>query len=66
MAQGKIVFVAPTKPLLSQQVEACYQKMGMSSVRPRSFSDRSAEWSLNTLWAPKSLELGALKRWSEG
>ena len=32
--QGKIVFVAPTKPLLSQQVEACYWKMGVSRVLP--------------------------------
>lgn len=32
-AQGKIVFVAPTKPLLSQQVEACYWKMGVSRVQ---------------------------------
>ena len=31
--QGKIVFVAPTKPLLTQQVEACYWKMGVSRVR---------------------------------
>ena len=31
-SQGKIVFVAPTKPLLTQQVEACYWKMGMSRV----------------------------------
>ena len=30
--QGKIVFVAPTKPLLTQQVEACYWKMGVSRV----------------------------------
>ena len=30
--QGKIVFVAPTKPLLTQQVEACYWKMGISRV----------------------------------
>ena len=34
VAQGKIVFVAPTKPLLSQQVEACYWKMGVSRVLP--------------------------------
>ncbi len=34
MSQGKIVFVAPTKPLLTQQVEACYWKMGISRVQP--------------------------------
>lgn len=33
MLQGKIVFVAPTKPLLNQQVKACYEKMSVSQVR---------------------------------
>ena len=28
--QGKVVFVAPTKPLVAQQVEACHSFMGMS------------------------------------
>nr|XP_039253780.1 Fanconi anemia group M protein-like isoform X1 [Styela clava] len=27
--QGKIVFMAPTKPLVSQQIEACYKIMGI-------------------------------------
>ena len=27
--QGKIVFMAPTKPLVSQQIEACYNIMGI-------------------------------------
>ncbi len=30
--QGKIVFTAPTKPLVNQQIDACYQKMGISKV----------------------------------
>jgi len=33
--QGKIVFCAPTKPLLNQQVTACYEKMSISKVRAR-------------------------------
>lgn len=27
--QGKIVFMAPTKPLVAQQIEACYNIMGV-------------------------------------
>merc|ERR550539_1457517 len=27
--QGKIVFMAPTKPLVAQQIEACYNIMGI-------------------------------------
>jgi Fanconi anemia group M protein len=26
---GKVVFMAPTKPLVTQQIEACYQVMGI-------------------------------------
>jgi ERCC4-related helicase len=33
MLQGKIVFCAPTKPLLNQQVTACYNKMSVSKVQ---------------------------------
>ncbi|KAG4080198.1 hypothetical protein HA402_008269 [Bradysia odoriphaga] len=28
--QGKLIFMAPTKPLVSQQIDACYQIMGIS------------------------------------
>lgn len=35
LVQGKIVFCAPTKPLLNQQVTACYEKMSISKVRAR-------------------------------
>ena len=27
--RGKIVFMAPTKPLVNQQIEACYKIMGI-------------------------------------
>ena len=27
--QGKVVFMAPTKPLVAQQIEACYKVMGI-------------------------------------
>ncbi|GAB6027116.1 hypothetical protein CHUAL_000039 [Chamberlinius hualienensis] len=48
--QGKIVFMAPTKPLVTQQIEACFQVMGISqnemveltgSMNPK---DRKSAW----------------------
>lgn len=30
LVQGKVVFVAPTRPLVAQQVEACYRFMGLT------------------------------------
>ena len=27
--QGKIIFLAPTKPLVAQQIQACYEIMGV-------------------------------------
>ena len=32
VVQGKVVFVAPTKPLVNQQIQACYEFMGVSKV----------------------------------
>jgi hypothetical protein len=32
-SQGKAVFLAPTKPLVHQQMDACQQFMGSSKVR---------------------------------
>ena len=32
MLQGKVVFIAPTKPLVNQQVDACRKFMGMPEV----------------------------------
>lgn len=29
---GKIVFLAPTKPLVAQQINACYEVMGIPSI----------------------------------
>ena len=35
VVQGKVVFVAPTKPLVNQQIQACYEFMGVSKVFAR-------------------------------
>lgn len=32
LPQGKVVFMAPTKPLVAQQVDACHSFMGMSKA----------------------------------
>jgi ERCC4-related helicase len=37
--QGKIIFLAPTKPLVAQQIQACYEIMGVLKIS----SYRSAE-----------------------
>lgn len=37
--QGKLVFLAPTKPLVHQQMDACQQFMGSSKVGPTSVPD---------------------------
>ena len=29
--RGKVVFMAPTKPLVAQQIEACHEIMGIPS-----------------------------------
>ncbi|TGZ47351.1 Fanconi anemia group M protein [Temnothorax longispinosus] len=31
-SHGKIIFLAPTKPLVAQQIDACYEIMGIPSV----------------------------------
>ena len=31
--QGKVVFMAPTKPLVAQQIQACHKIMGIPQVR---------------------------------
>jgi ERCC4-related helicase len=30
--QGKIIFLAPTKPLVAQQIQACYEIMGVLKI----------------------------------
>lgn len=40
--QGKVVFVAPTKPLVAQQIHACYRFMGIPKVtRPHPISRKA-------------------------
>ncbi|XP_043930200.1 Fanconi anemia group M protein isoform X2 [Protopterus annectens] len=51
---GKIVFMAPTKPLVAQQIEACYKVMGIPQ-------DHMAEMTGNTL-AVNRKEIWAFKR----
>lgn len=39
---GKIVFLAPTKPLVAQQIEACYRVMGIPQQHMAELTGSSA------------------------
>lgn len=53
---GKIVFLAPTKPLVAQQIDACYEVMGIPSVDMIELTGFNILLSLYTLIA----HIGAL------
>lgn len=40
---GKIVFMAPTKPLVAQQIEACYQVMGIPQAHMAELTGQQTE-----------------------
>ena len=44
--QGKVVFVAPTRPLVNQQIDACYSFMGVSKTAMAELTGRlgAAGW----------------------
>ena len=42
--QGKVMFMAPTKPLVAQQIEACYNIMGIPQ-------DDTAEMTGKVKWS---------------
>lgn len=54
--ESKVVFMAPTKPLVAQQIEACYKVVGISrnlsceltgAIKPE---NRRSKWSENRLF----------------
>jgi len=51
--QGKVVFVAPTRPLVSQQIHACYKIMGIPEVHTAEISGRSKPDSRVAMWTNK-------------
>jgi Fanconi anemia group M protein len=48
--EGKVVFVAPTKPLVSQQIEACRQFMGLSPQATAELTGRIKAEERKALW----------------
>lgn len=51
--QGKVVFIAPTRPLVSQQILACYKIMGIPEVHTAEISGRSKPDSRVAMWTNK-------------
>ncbi|KAG7260018.1 hypothetical protein CRUP_029466 [Coryphaenoides rupestris] len=47
---GKIVFMAPTKPLVAQQIEACYKVMGIPQTHMAELTGSTAAAQRQVLW----------------
>uniref|UniRef100_A0A3Q3JHN3 Helicase ATP-binding domain-containing protein n=1 Tax=Monopterus albus TaxID=43700 RepID=A0A3Q3JHN3_MONAL len=50
---GKIVFMAPTKPLVAQQIEACYKVMGIPQAHMAELTGSTAAKQRQELWRSK-------------
>jgi ERCC4-related helicase len=61
--EGKVVFVAPTKPLVAQQIDACHKTCGipgsdaieLTGNNPRAFRSKAVNSSLYLLHAELNL-----------
>lgn len=52
---GKIIFCAPTRPLVTQQIEACYKIMGVPTAQTAEISGRTRPDSRGEHWTNKRL-----------
>ncbi|RVE57340.1 hypothetical protein OJAV_G00215130 [Oryzias javanicus] len=50
---GKIVFMAPTKPLVAQQIEACYKVMGIPQTHMAELTGSTAAKQRQEVWKSK-------------
>lgn len=50
---GKVVFCAPTRPLVTQQIQACYNIMGIPERHTAEISGRVANTSRKSMWDTK-------------
>ncbi|XP_074547856.1 Fanconi anemia group M protein [Halichoeres trimaculatus] len=50
---GKIVFMAPTKPLVAQQIEACYKVMGIPQAHMAELTGSTAAKQRQEVWRTK-------------
>ncbi|XP_060063063.1 Fanconi anemia group M protein-like [Ylistrum balloti] len=51
--QGKVVFMAPTKPLVAQQIEACYNIMGIPQLDTAEMTGNMAPTERKRTWQEK-------------
>ncbi|XP_014481108.1 PREDICTED: Fanconi anemia group M protein isoform X2 [Dinoponera quadriceps] len=52
---GKIVFLAPTKPLVAQQIEACYNVMGIPSIDMMELTGTVNQKNRGIAWVKKRI-----------
>ncbi|XP_029807561.1 Fanconi anemia group M protein isoform X2 [Suricata suricatta] len=50
---GKVVFMAPTKPLVTQQIEACYQVMGIPQCHMAEMTGSTQALTRKEIWRSK-------------
>ncbi|XP_015309230.3 Fanconi anemia group M protein isoform X4 [Macaca fascicularis] len=50
---GKVVFMAPTKPLVTQQIEACYQVMGIPQSHMAEMTGSTQAFTRKEIWCSK-------------
>uniref|UniRef100_A0A182LUI2 Helicase ATP-binding domain-containing protein n=1 Tax=Anopheles culicifacies TaxID=139723 RepID=A0A182LUI2_9DIPT len=50
---GKVIFMAPTRPLVSQQIEACYRIMGIPRSDTAEVTGKQPRHTRSTLWQTK-------------
>ncbi|XP_058844061.1 Fanconi anemia group M protein-like isoform X2 [Acipenser ruthenus] len=50
---GKIVFLAPTKPLVAQQIEACYKVMGIPQEHMAEMTGSTQALSRREIWSQR-------------
>uniref|UniRef100_A0A0W0FY27 ATP-dependent DNA helicase n=1 Tax=Moniliophthora roreri TaxID=221103 RepID=A0A0W0FY27_MONRR len=53
--EGKVVFVAPTKPLVAQQIEACHRTCGIPGSDAAELTGGVAKGMRNKLWGTKRI-----------
>ncbi|XP_046822683.1 Fanconi anemia group M protein isoform X2 [Vespa crabro] len=52
---GKVVFLAPTKPLVAQQIDACYNVMGIPSIESIELTGNVNHKTRQTAWYKKRI-----------
>ena len=53
--KGKVIFMAPTKPLVAQQAEACYKTVGIPKEDMVQMTGQTAVEKRKNLWTEKRI-----------